>query len=152
MKQEAGDGARLVESLNYNPLGLRNTYRYFLNHPDESERYGRTSEHPADPGSIANLAYADRNGNGDAESGDGWTYRGRGLFQLTGRGNYRLFTDWHESTFGEGIDFEADPALAAEPCLCGQVSNLLLDFALCPKCLCRFRCRKAIIATPQSSF
>lgn len=115
MKQEAGDDARLVESLNYNPLGLRNTYRSFLNHPDESERYGRTSEHPADPVSIANLAYADRNGNGDADSGDGWSYRGRGLFQLTGRGNHRLFTDWHESTFGEGIDFEADPALAAEP-------------------------------------
>ena len=39
----------------------------------------------------------------------------RGLFQLTGRANYRAFTDWHESTFGDGIDFEADPDRAAEP-------------------------------------
>jgi predicted chitinase len=115
MKQEAGDSARLVEHLNYNPLGLRNTYRYFQNHPDEADRYGRTADHPADPVSIANLAYANRNGNGDSDSGDGWTYRGRGLFQLTGRGNYRAFTDWHASTFGEGPDFEADPDRAAEP-------------------------------------
>jgi predicted chitinase len=115
MKQEAGDAARLVEGLNYNPQGLRNTYRYFQNHPDEAERYGRTTDHPADPVSIANLAYANRNGNGDTDSGDGWTYRGRGLFQLTGRGNYRAFTDWHTSTFGEGPDFEADPDRAAEP-------------------------------------
>lgn len=115
MKQEAGDSARLVEGLNYNPRGLRDTYRHFLNHPDDAERYGRTEDHPADPVSIANLAYANRNGNGDADSGDGWTYRGRGLFQLTGRANYRAFTDWHESTFGGSIDFEADPDRAAEP-------------------------------------
>lgn len=115
IKQEAGNSARLGESLNYNPRGLRDTYRYFLNNPDDAERYGRTEDHPADPVSIANLAYANRNGNGDADSGDGWTYRGRGLFQLTGRANYRAFTDWHESTFGGGIDFEADPDRAAEP-------------------------------------
>ena len=115
MKQEAGDSARLVEGLNYNPRGLRNTYNYFLNHPDDAERYGRTEDHPSDPMSIANLAYANRNGNGDADSGDGWTYRGGGLFQLTGRANYRAFTDWHESNFGGGIDFEAEPDRAAEP-------------------------------------
>lgn len=115
MQQEAGDDARLVEHLNYNPKGLRDTYRYFRNHPDEAERYGRTADHPADPVAIANLAYADRNGNGDVASGDGWTYRGRGLFQLTGRANYRAFTGWHDSVFGGGIDFEADPDRAAEP-------------------------------------
>ena len=115
MRQEAGGDARLVESLNYNPRGLRDTYRYFLNNPDDAERYGRTEDHPADPVSIANLAYANRNGNGDADSGDGWTYRGRGLFQLTGRANYRAFSEWHEANFGEGIDFGAEPSRAAEP-------------------------------------
>lgn len=91
------------------------TYDYFEFNPDAAELYGRTDEHPADPVSIANLAYANRNGNGDAASGDGYRFRGRGLFQLTGRGNYRAFSEWHEEVFGEGVDFEADPDRAAEP-------------------------------------
>ncbi len=115
VKQEAGDSARLVENLNYNPAGLRATYQYFRRNPDLAEQYGRTSDHPADQVMIANLAYGGRMGNGDAATGDGWTYRGRGLFQLTGRANYRDFTTWHEATFGENIDFESDPDRAAEP-------------------------------------
>lgn len=115
MRQEAGSNARLEENLNYSPWGLIATFRYFRDHPDEAERYGRTDAHPADPVSIANLAYANRSGNGGADSGDGWRFRGRGLFQLTGRGNYREFTQWHDENFDEGIDFESDPDRAAEP-------------------------------------
>lgn len=115
MRQEAGDDARLVEGFNYNVRGLMATYRYFRDNAEDAERFARTEDHAADPVSIANLALANRNGNGDAASGDGWTFRGRGLFQLTGRGNYRAFTEWHESEFGEGIDFEREPDFAAEP-------------------------------------
>lgn len=115
MRMEAGRNARLEENLNYNPRGLRSTLSHFRDNPDDAERYGRTDEHPADRVSIANLAYANRNGNGDAESGDGWTFRGRGLFQLTGRANYRAFTAWHEEVFREGIDFEAEPDRVADP-------------------------------------
>ncbi|UKE73213.1 glycoside hydrolase family 19 protein [Xanthomonas graminis] len=38
---------------------------------------------------LGNHVYANRNGNGDVSSGDGYRYRGRGPMQHTGRGNYR---------------------------------------------------------------
>lgn len=41
------------------------------------------------PEKLGNYVYADRNGNGNVASGDGYRYRGRGPMQHTGRGNYR---------------------------------------------------------------
>lgn len=45
------------------------------------------------PEKIANRAYANRMGNGDENSGDGWKFRGRGAIQLTGKESYQLFTN-----------------------------------------------------------
>lgn len=48
----------------------------------------RAAELLGNPEGLANAAYALHNGNGDEASGDGWRFRGRGMFQLTGRDNY----------------------------------------------------------------
>jgi predicted chitinase len=67
---------------------------------------------------IANGAYGGRVGNGSHSSGDGWLYRGRGLKQLTGRGNYRAFTLWHIRNIAEwpdeDLDFENNPDLLTQ--------------------------------------
>lgn len=41
------------------------------------------------PEKLANYAYANINGNGGIETGDGWNFRGSGWKQITGRGNFR---------------------------------------------------------------
>ncbi len=46
---------------------------------------------------------------GNTEAGDGKRFMGRGLFQLTGRTNYRKYSQYM------GIDFEADPGEIEEP-------------------------------------
>ena len=59
------------------------------------------------PSALANFVYADRLGNGPFQSGDGYTFRGRGLIQITGRSNY--------SAAGKalGIDAVGHPELLA---------------------------------------
>ena len=44
------------------------------------------------PTKIGNRVYANRMGNGDEASGDGFRFRGRGYIQLTGRDNYTRFS------------------------------------------------------------
>src|SRR5205085_7118458 len=52
--------------------------------------------------------------NGDAASGDGWRYRGRGLIQVTGRSNYEVITKRYAQVYGVAVDFVANPDLLAE--------------------------------------
>ena len=46
-----------------------------------------------------------RHGNGDAASGDGYRFRGRGLIQLTGRDKYEAFGRAIGKTAEEAADF-----------------------------------------------
>lgn len=58
---------------------------------------------------IASRVYANRNGNGDERSQDGWEFRGRGPIQLTGRSNYRLAGE------ALGLPLEVEPEMASAP-------------------------------------
>lgn len=85
--QVAEESARfsvLTENLNYSAVALRNSWPSHFDNDDAND-YARQPER------IANRAYADRMGNGDEVSGDGWRYRGAGLIQLTGKDNQSKF-------------------------------------------------------------
>lgn len=65
------------------------------------------------PEKLANFVYAGRGGNGDESSGDGYRYRGRGLFQLTHKDNYRLAGDALNLPLVDEPDRVATPEVAA---------------------------------------
>lgn len=101
---ESGGFTEMEENLNYSARILRRTFpRIFRSDSMAAEYAGK-------PEMIANLVYANKNGNGDVASGDGWRYRGRGFIHLTGRYNYAKATkEMH------GLNFVDEPDLAAEP-------------------------------------
>ena len=80
------------ENLNYSADGLLKTFPKYFKTREVANAYARN------PQKIANRVYANRMGNGNETSGDGWRYRGRGFIQLTGKTNYQLFMkgDWCE--------------------------------------------------------
>lgn len=96
---ESVDFTTLQENLNYGAKGLMNTFgKYFHGH-EHAQQYERQPE------LIANHVYANRNGNGDTASGDGWKFRGRGAIQLTGRANYQAFADTFGWTLDEAVSY-----------------------------------------------
>jgi len=99
---ESGYFSEIIENLNYSAQGLLNTFpSHFTS--DEVNDYARQPE------KIANRVYANRMGNGDESSGDGWNFRGRGLIQITGRDNYQALSN------DLGQDFINQPDLLAQP-------------------------------------
>ena len=83
---ESADFQQSEENLNYSWQALRQTWPSRFPTDDFAKGYHRQRER------IANHAYANRNGNSDEASGDGWRFRGRGLIQVTGRANYLTYS------------------------------------------------------------
>jgi len=87
ISHETGGFRLFTENLNYSAKGLQNTFgKYFPDNLEDS--YARQ------PIKIASRVYANRMGNGDELSQDGWKYRGRGALQLTGKANYKAFANF----------------------------------------------------------
>lgn len=84
---ETGGFKAFAENLNYSKEGLVGIFgKYFPG--NLNELYARNPE------KIANRVYASRMGNSDEKSGDGFKFRGRGALQLTGKENYKAFSDY----------------------------------------------------------
>ena len=66
------------------------------------------------PPAIANSVYGNRMGNGSAESGDGFRYRGRGLIQITGTDNYRTYGGKAGVDIYNNADMANDPTVATK--------------------------------------
>lgn len=80
---ESGNLKYKSENLNYSAKALRSVFGKYFKTDEIANEYARKPE------KIANRVYANRMGNGDEASGDGWLRRGRGLIQLTGTDNYK---------------------------------------------------------------
>lgn len=103
--QVGHESARLsavTENLNYSATALLSSW---------PSRFDDTLAKASarNPEKIANIAYSNRMGNGPVDSGDGWTYRGRGLIQCTGKSNYDAFSQ------ACGIDAVNNPDSLALP-------------------------------------
>lgn len=98
---ESGNFTAIRENLNYSADGLLKIFPKYFKDRATAEQYARKPE------MIGSRVYASRMGNGDEASKEGFTFRGRGYIQLTGKDNYRAF-----STF-IGEDCVANPDLVA---------------------------------------
>ena len=92
----------MEENLNYKAESLCRVWPSHFNAEN-------AAEYAHQPEKIASRAYANRMANGDEESGDGWTYRGRGWLQTTGKSGYTQLSDATQ------IDFVSNPDAVATP-------------------------------------
>lgn len=100
---ECGNFRVLEENLNYKAATLMRLW------PKRFPTLEIANAYAGNPKKIANMVYANRMGNRDEASGDGYRFRGRGCIQLTGHANY-----FHA---GEalGVDLVMQPDLVATP-------------------------------------
>jgi putative chitinase len=116
---ESGNFKFVTEGLNYSADGLANTFPKRYGTKDAAGAYIKVNNRivpntlanglARKPEAIANNLYADRMGNGNEQSGDGFKFCGRGYIQLTGKENY--------IAFGKAIneDLTVNPSLVATP-------------------------------------
>ena len=91
---------KLAEDLNY--TNAERIYSVFRTH---FASYADASSYVNNPEKLANHVYANRYGNGNELSGDGWKFRGRGCIGITFRGNYIPFAKYCGKTLDEAVSY-----------------------------------------------
>lgn len=98
LDKETGGFKNEIENLNYSEKRLlvifRRDFDLNRNRKLDFNEIELAKEMAGKPIQIANFVYANQNGNGNEQSGDGWKYRGRGAIMLTGKYNYEEFRKW----------------------------------------------------------
>ena len=118
---ESAGFTALKENLNYKPATLLKLFgKYFT--PELAAIYcAKTNKQEA----IANRIYANRMGNGDEASGDGFKFSGKGLIQLTGKSNYQAFADSLEITPADAAEYmQTFEGAAQSACWFWETNNL----------------------------
>lgn len=85
-EHETGGFNLFSENLNYSKEALITIFRKYYPNIDLAQKHERK------PSVIANHVYGGRMGNNQIN--DGWDFRGRGCIQLTGKSNYKQFSEW----------------------------------------------------------
>jgi len=85
---ESGNFKHTVENMNYSADGLLKIFSKYFKDKATAEMYARKPE------MIGSRVYANRMGNGNEASKEGFKFRGRGYIQLTGKDNYKQFSDF----------------------------------------------------------
>jgi len=113
---ETGGFTRLIENMRYTSPERLDAIFSAVKGLDDARRLIDAGEQ-----AIANRVYANRIGNGDEASGDGWRFRGSGYKQLTGRYNY--------AEIGKliGLDLERNPAMARAPDTAAKIAFAFWD-------------------------
>ncbi len=121
---ECGGGTEMEENLNYSAQGLLATWP---KHFDAATAAACAHN----PQQIAIIAYGGRNGNDPAPSEDGWTFRGRGLSQVTGKANYKSLSDKIIAINPDNpaVDLIAHPELLSDPTYALECA--VADFCQC---------------------
>lgn len=100
---ECGNFKIFEENLNYKAATLMKLW------PKRFPTLEIANQYAGNPKKIANMVYANRMGNRDEASGDGYRFRGRGAIQLTGHSSY------YHAGQALGVDFVTNPDLVATP-------------------------------------
>ena len=116
---ESGGFTAIKENLNYRAVTLRKVFPKYFPSDELAQQYANK------PQMIANRVYANRMGNGDEGSGDGYRYCGRGLIQLTGRDNYFWFASSLEISPEAASEYmETFEGAAQSACWFWETNNL----------------------------